>query len=161
MALRKRKKEQTAIYNALHGKLRSSNTSPIKKNRGELKCSGRVGSSFLAVDVVDLFWWILVACVVDCCIEFFLILVENRCIKNLQGHTYMTYVNCLPFRSTWIHPLLLVEFVFMTRSLVLCVCFVDRCLSFCPFSFGYSVVSPSSIYGFWLPLRYFQTLLSI
>ena len=25
----------------------------------------------------------------------------------------------------------------VTRSLVLCVCFVDRCLSFCPFSFGH------------------------
>ena len=24
----------------------------------------------------------------------------------------------------------------VTRSLVLCVCFVDRCLSFCTFSFG-------------------------
>jgi hypothetical protein len=24
----------------------------------------------------------------------------------------------------------------VTLSLVLCVCFVDRCLSFCPFSFG-------------------------
>ena len=36
-------------------------------------------------------------------------------------------------------------------SLVLCVYFVDRCLSFCPFSFGHCVVCPSSIYGFWLP----------
>jgi hypothetical protein len=45
----------------------------------------------------------------------------------------------------------------VTRS-VLCVCFVDRCLSFCPFSFGHCVVCPSSIYGFWLPLWYLQTL---
>jgi hypothetical protein len=36
----------------------------------------------------------------------------------------------------------------ITRSLVLCVCFVDRCLSFCPFSFGHCVVCSSSIYGF-------------
>ena len=35
----------------------------------------------------------------------------------------------------------------VTRSLVLCVCFVDRCLSFCPFSFGHCVIC-SSIYGF-------------
>ena len=35
-----------------------------------------------------------------------------------------------------------------TRSLVLCVCFVDRCLSFCTFSFGHCVVCSSSIYGF-------------
>ena len=45
----------------------------------------------------------------------------------------------------------------VTRS-VLCVCFVDSCLSFCPFSFGHCVVCPSSIYGFWLPLWYLQTL---
>ena len=35
----------------------------------------------------------------------------------------------------------------VTRSLALCVCFVDRCLSFCTFSFGHCVVC-SSIYGF-------------
>ena len=33
----------------------------------------------------------------------------------------------------------------VTRSLVLCVCFVDRCLSFCTFSFGHYVVCSSSI----------------
>jgi hypothetical protein len=38
--------------------------------------------------------------------------------------------------------------VCVTRSLVLCVCFVDRCLSFCTFSFGHCVVCSSSIYGF-------------
>jgi len=31
----------------------------------------------------------------------------------------------------------------VTRSVVLCVCFVDRCLSFCTFSFGHCVVSSS------------------
>ena len=35
----------------------------------------------------------------------------------------------------------------VTRSLVLYVCFVDRCLSFCTFSFDHCVVC-SSIYGF-------------
>jgi hypothetical protein len=45
-----------------------------------------------------------------------------------------------------------------TRSLVLYVCFVDGCLSFCIFSFGhYFVSSSSSIYGFLLPLWYLQT----
>ena len=44
----------------------------------------------------------------------------------------------------------------VTRSLILCVCFVDRCLSFCTSSFGHC---SSSIDGFWLPLWYFQTLL--
>jgi hypothetical protein len=41
----------------------------------------------------------------------------------------------------------------VTRSLVLYVCFVHRCLSFCTFSFGHCVVC-SSIYRFWLPLWY-------
>ena len=52
---------------------------------------------------------------------------------------------------SWIH---------VSRSLVLYVCFVDRCLSFCTFYFGHCVVCSSSIYGFWLPLWYLQTLLS-
>jgi hypothetical protein len=39
----------------------------------------------------------------------------------------------------------------VTRSLVLYVCFEDRCLSFCTFSFGHCVVWSSSIYRFWLP----------
>ena len=42
----------------------------------------------------------------------------------------------------------------VTRSLVLCVCFVDRCLSFCTFSFGHCIVCSSSTNGFWLPLCY-------
>ena len=45
-------------------------------------------------------------------------------------------------------------------SLVLYVCFLDRCLSFCPFSFGHQVVCPSLIYGFLLLLWYLQDLLS-
>ena len=44
----------------------------------------------------------------------------------------------------------------VTRYLVLCVCFVDRCMSFCAFSFGHCVVCPSSIYGFRLPLCIFK-----
>ena len=38
---------------------------------------------------------------------------------------------------------------YVTRSLVLCVCFGDRCLSFCTFSCGHCVVRSSSIYGLW------------
>ena len=49
----------------------------------------------------------------------------------------------------------------VTRSLVLCVCFVDRSLSSCTFSFGHFIVCSSSIYGFWILLWYLQTLLSI
>jgi hypothetical protein len=49
--------------------------------------------------------------------------------------------------------------VCVTRSLVLYVSFVDRCLSFCTFSFDHCVVCSSSIYGFGLPLWYLQALL--
>ena len=62
----------------------------------------------------------------------------------------------------------------VTRSLVLCLYFVDRCSSFFTFSFGHCIVCPSSIYRFWLPpfdmldiqilitsLWYLQTLLAI
>ena len=41
------------------------------------------------------------------------------------------------------------------------VCFVDRCLSFCTFSLDHCVVCSSSIYGFWLPLWFPQTLLKL
>ena len=47
----------------------------------------------------------------------------------------------------------------VTRSLDLCVNFVDSRLSFCIFSFDHCVVCSTSIYGFWLPLWYLQTLL--
>jgi preprotein translocase subunit SecG len=46
----------------------------------------------------------------------------------------------------------------VNRSLVLCVCFVDRCLSFCTFSFGHCVVCSSSTYGFWLLFGIFWPL---
>ena len=47
-----------------------------------------------------------------------------------------------PFVFRWVR---------VTLSLVLYVCFVDHCVSFCPVSFGHCVVC-SSIYGFWLLL---------
>jgi len=61
--------------------------------------------------------------------------------------------------STWVHPRILVR-VRVTRSLVLCVCFVDRCLFFCHFSFGHCVVCSSSINGFWLPFDIFKLFLA-
>ena len=44
------------------------------------------------------------------------------------------------------------------RSLALCVCFVDCCLSFCTFSSDHCAIC-SWIDGFWLHLWYLQTLL--
>jgi hypothetical protein len=49
--------------------------------------------------------------------------------------------------------------IYAPQSVVLYVCFVDRCLSFCPFSIGHCVACSSSIYGLSLPLWYLQTLL--
>ena len=47
----------------------------------------------------------------------------------------------------------------VTASLILCVSFPHRCLSFCPFCFGHCDVCSSSVYEWWLPLWYLQTLL--
>ena len=46
-----------------------------------------------------------------------------------------------------------------TRSLVVCVCVVDRCLYFCPFPFRHCVVCSSSIYGLLLHFRVFKVFL--
>ena len=54
---------------------------------------------------------------------------------------------------------LVFSWVRVNRSLALCLCFVDRCLSFCTFSFGHCVVCPSSMYGCWKPSWYLQTIL--
>ena len=53
------------------------------------------------------------------------------------------------------------RWVRVTRSLVLCVCFVDRWLSFCPFSFGHCVACSSSIYGFWLPQTFLKPIVKL
>ena len=39
-------------------------------------------------------------------------------------------------------------YFFLYLFIYLCVCFVDRCLSFCTFSFGHCVLCSSSIYRF-------------
>jgi len=49
--------------------------------------------------------------------------------------------------------------IYQMEYLVLCACFVDRCLSLCTFSVGHCAFCSSSIYGFGLPLCYLQTLL--
>ena len=51
------------------------------------------------------------------------------------------------------------SWVRVTRSLFLCVCFVDRCLFCCTFSFGHCVVCSSLIYRFWLPFGIFKLFL--
>ena len=46
----------------------------------------------------------------------------------------------------------------VNRSLILSLCFVDRHLSFCSFSFVHCVVCSSSIYGLWLVSSLFLNL---
>jgi hypothetical protein len=65
----------------------------------------------------------------------------------------------LPTLPEHLSSLPVFSWVCVTRSLVLCVCFVDRCLYFCHFIFGHCAVCPSLIYGSWLLLWYLQTLL--
>jgi hypothetical protein len=74
-----------------------------------------------------------------------ILLTDAHFISNLTNKTYFTRSyddkNCkksLPPDFSGVR---------VTRSLVLYVCFVDRCLSFCTFSFGHCVVC-SSIHGF-------------
>ena len=71
-----------------------------------------------------------------------------------DGCSFCWYLwNCWPllFKHFYMNSSLVFSVVRVTRSLVLCVCFVDRCLSFVLFRF----VVYSSIYGFWfLPLWY-------
>ena len=74
------------------------------------------------------------------------------CEHFIQGLKLLTFPDHLSSS-----PLL--SGVCVIRSLVLYVCFVNRCLSFCSFSFGHCVLCSSSIYWFWLPLWYLQTLL--
>jgi hypothetical protein len=69
-------------------------------------------------------------------------------MSNTTGTLKATGINIR--WSTYI-VILVFSGIRVTRSLVLCVCFVDRCLSVCTFSFGHCVVCSSSIYGFWLP----------
>jgi hypothetical protein len=59
-----------------------------------------------------------------------------------------------PFRIIRVHPRLLVGLLLL-NLLFSVSCFVDHCLSFCPFFFfGHCIFCPSLIYGFWLPLWY-------
>jgi len=86
---------------------------------------------------------------------------SNKCMKHSMSEKMelVTMYNIHVFISNYILTEFTLYCSFVTRSLVLCVCFVDRCLSFCTFSFSHCVFCSSSIYGFWLPFWYLQTLL--
>ena len=88
----------------------------------------------------------LVFCVVLCRSLFVLFLLAIVLFFILILITSLWY-----HQTPLVHPSVF-NGVRVTRSLVLCACFVDPCLSFCRFSFDHCVVYPLSIYGFWLPL---------
>ena len=67
------------------------------------------------------------------------------------------YKSVLTEQRVWLSPTMLPTIV--TRSLVLCVCFANRCLFFFHFSFVHCVVCHSSIYGFWLHIGIFKLFL--
>jgi hypothetical protein len=92
--------------------------------------------------------------------------IWNICFTNVHGYVPLVVITSLFFPHSWLitgcvtrltrrvslveqelpYPSGAPEFtpgfsgVRVTRSLVLCVCFVDRCLSFCTFSFGHCVL---------------------
>jgi hypothetical protein len=78
-------------------------------------------------------------------------------LYNMKRRTWYLYMplveqELLPFLSTPVF-----SGVRVAWSLVLCVCFVERCMSFVLFLLA-SINFPSSTYGFSLPLWYRQTL---
>ena len=67
--------------------------------------------------------------------------------RLLQTYVYLSTVLAWSNTNEHLSSPSVFSGVRVTRSLVLCVCFVDLCLSFCTFSFGHCFVC-SSIYGF-------------
>ena len=68
---------------------------------------------------------------------------------------YYRYMNCLPFRSIRVHTPLYWGSCYSISSFICMLC--RSLFVLCTFCFGHCVVC-SSIYGFWLPLWYLQTL---
>jgi hypothetical protein len=100
-----------------------------------------VSKSTIFNKILQLFWWSGIFCfpilllVVRqiLLINFFIIILPALSVDG-RKFTLPGHLSSPPVFSR----------VRVTRSLVLCVCFVDRCLSFCPFSFGHCVVCSSS-----------------
>ena len=65
-------------------------------------------------------------------------LTQRVSLVEQELPTLLEHLNLPPFLSG----------VRVTQSLLLCICFVDRCLSVRTFSFDHCVVNSSSIYGF-------------
>ena len=85
-----------------------------------------------------------------------LFMTYHRFVTRLTRRVWQAEQELLTLPEHLSLPLIFSE-VRVTQYLVLCVCFVDRYLSFCSFSFGNYIVCPYSIDGFWFPLWYLQT----
>ena len=72
------------------------------------------------------------------------------------NHLVIPYSNAILLNITFLYNTMLT----ILWNQFIGVCFVNRCLSFCTFSFGHCGVCSSSIYWFWLPLWYLHTLLT-
>ena len=83
---------------------------------------------------------------------------HSRLITGLVTRLTLVEQDLLTLQEHLYSPLVF-SGVRISRSFVLYVCFVDRCLSLCTFSFDHCIVCSTSIYGFWLPLWNLQTLL--
>ncbi len=79
-------------------------------------------------------------------------------MHNVQDYdSILSTIMLLTMLNVWVGILLtcgqhlssppVFSWVRVTRFLVLYVCVLDRCLSFCTFSFGHCIVCSSSIYG--------------
>jgi hypothetical protein len=79
-------------------------------------------------------------------------------IKTILSGTSNSIRTTLWWNCHW--KVLFQNCVRQSRSPTKMAATVQCCLSLCPFSFGHCVVYPSLIYGFWLPLWYFHTLLT-
>ena len=73
----------------------------------------------------------------------------NICVTNDHGYVPLVISTSRSFPHSWFitgfvtrltRRVTLVDQEHLTRSLVLCVCFVDRCVFFCTFSFGHCVI---------------------
>jgi hypothetical protein len=122
---------------------RFSNTNPTKIGV-ELRCSGRVSSSCSTSDTrrVNLVTNPVISHEWGKLSKWWLQLNQEEPLIKLFPEllTPLEHLSSPPDFSR----------VRITRSLAICVWFVDHCLSFCTFSFGHCVVC-SSIYRFWSP----------
>jgi hypothetical protein len=93
-----------------------------------------------------------------CCV--FILLRPVYCVPNIASFSGLSILDCPSTRRVSLVDQEILIFpehlsspsvfsgVRVTRFLVIYVCFVDRCLSICTFSFGHCVVGSSSMYGF-------------